>query len=78
MPVPQHVEWAPATPTRTAGEKRKASPGRPSVLRMWAGARTQRPRPTRRGGRGHPDSCRLLSSRFYGDPSVLTNAERTM
>lgn len=22
-PVPQHVEWAPATPTTTAGEKRK-------------------------------------------------------
>lgn len=37
-----------------------------------------RPRPYWAEGRGHPDSCRLLGSRFHGDPSVLTNAETTM
>lgn len=58
---------------RTVGEEIKDRE-KPPREREWG--RGQRVEPV--SWREHPDSCRLLGSRFHGDRGVLTKAETTL
>lgn len=70
-PVPQHVEWAPATPTGLQVRKEKpgqSQPRKACVLRMWAEARTQRPRPHQAGWERAPGQLSPAQQLFLWRP----------